>query len=182
MCVGRALVSAKIEHRFGLKIGVIDSSQAVDVRVELAGKPIEPNIVRLENGPDLVILLLRDGIKHVVVAASTAKRDAKKSLSGMLDRFLEPTLPTEQFEIPHQESGGPKGVGILRAKLVRRQHFQDHPVIALILVQRLDDPIAPAPDVGLTVAHLIAPAGPVAVAPHIHPMPAPALTIKRASE
>ena len=55
----------------------------------------------------------------------------------------------------------------------------DHPVIALVAVQRLDDPIAPAPHEPVAVADVIAfaPAIPVAVTPDIHPVPAPTLAV-----
>src|SRR5207249_1311588 len=117
--------AAKIDNRFGLKIGVIDSSQAINVRIELAGDPIESHIVRLENGANLIIFLLSDRIEHVIVTASAAECYPEKSLGSVFHRFFEPAFPTEQFEIPHQESSGAKGVGVLRAKFIRRQHFQD---------------------------------------------------------
>src|SRR5439155_26537929 len=51
-------------------------------------------------------------------------------------------------------------------------------------VQRFDDPVAPAPDMRLAVTDLaaVAPAGPVAVTPDVHPVAAPALAVLRTLE
>src|SRR5207249_9629157 len=64
------------------------SSDLVDVGIELAGNPINAHIVRLENGTDLVILLLHNRIEHVIVTSGTSQRDAEERLGGMLDRLL----------------------------------------------------------------------------------------------
>src|SRR5262249_61920378 len=46
----------------------------------------------------------------------------------------------------------------------------------------LDDPVAPVPDVPLAFPDLVAIAGPVAVTPYIHPVPAPALAVTGAGQ
>ena len=65
---------------------------------------------------------------------------------------------------------------------VGREHRDDHAIVRLVAVERLDDPVAPVPDVRLAVADLLAPAGPVAVPPDVHPVPAPALAVPRAGQ
>ena len=60
----------------------------------------------------------------------------------------------------------------------------DHAVVALVLVERADDPVAPAPDLAVAVHHVGhgAAAVPVAVPPDVHPVPAPALAVLGAGQ
>src|SRR5262249_330274 len=52
-----------------------------------------------------------------------------------------------------------------------------------IFVQRLDDPVAPVPDVALAVPYFVGAASiPIAVAPDVHPVTSPALAILRARQ
>ena len=62
------------------------------------------------------------------------------------------------------------------------EHLLDHPVVGLVRVERLDDPVAPPPDVRLALADLRLVAVPVAVPPDVHPVPAPALAVLRRGE
>jgi hypothetical protein len=120
----------------------------------------------------------------VIVALGAAERDSEKSLRGVLDGVFEPLLAAEHLVIADKESGRAQRRGIFGCQLVTREHLDNHAIVAFVRVQRFDDPIAPTPDVPLTVAHLLAigPAGPIAVAPDIHPMPAPALAVARIGE
>ena len=73
--------------------------------------------------------------------------------------------------------------GVKRGDLVGGEHLFEHAVVALGLVQRFDDPVAPVPHVFfLHVADLFAQAVPVAVAPNVHPVPAPALAVMRVGQ
>src|SRR5207248_11327248 len=103
----------------------------------------------------------------MIVAFGATHREAKKSLGGVLDRVFHPLLATEHLVIAAEVAGGAQGVRVVRRGLVRGEHFQDHPVVTLVLVQRLHDPLARAPDVRLAVPYLVAsaPRGPTAVAP-----------------
>ena len=69
--------------------------------------------------------------------------------------------------------------GIGGRDLIARQHLLIICVIRLVLVQGLDGPVAPSPDVPLRVAHLVldAPAIPIGVAPDVQPVPTPALAV-----
>ena len=105
---------------------------------------------------------------------------AEERLRRVLDRVLQPLLAAEQLVSCAPGSRwraarrGRPGASSSAASI-----SSDHAVVALVGVERLDDPVAPAPDVRLAVAHLLAPAGPVAVAPDVHPVPAPALAVPR---
>ena len=66
-------------------------------------------------------------------------------------------------------------------QLVAGEHLLDHPVVALVGVERLDDPVAPVPDMRVAVAGLLAQPIPVAVSPDVHPVPPPALAMTRAA-
>ena len=171
----------EVRRRIG---GIEGADQAVFRGVQLAGQAVGADVVRLEDGPQRVVLALRDGIVHVVVAFRTPHREPEEGLRGVLHGVLQPLLAGEHLVVADEEAGGAQGVGILWSDLVRREHLGDHAVVRFVRVERADDPIAPTPDVGLRVAHLVAvgPAGPIAVAPHVHPVPRPALAMARIGE
>src|SRR5262249_15806165 len=60
--------------------------------------------------------------------------------------------------------------------------LHDHLVVALVVVDRLDDPVAPAPDVRLAEVVVAPVFVAVGVAPHVHPVPAPALAVMRTGQ
>src|SRR3979411_3209647 len=93
-------------------------------------------------------------------------------------------MPVILAVIARQKPGSAQSIGIFWRDLVGGDHLHDHAVIALILVQRLDYPIAPAPHESMTVANIIAfaPTIPVAISPDIHPVPGPTLSIARVGE
>ena len=148
----------------------------------VAGHAVDPDLVRLEDRADLVVVLLEDRVVHVVVAAGAAERHAQEGLAGVVDHVLHPLLAAEQLEVPREVAGGAEGVQVIGAGFVGREHRDDHAVVRLVAVERLDDPVAPVPDVRLAVADLLAPAGPVAVAPDVHPVPSPALAVTRTGQ
>src|SRR5207244_2698220 len=98
-------------------------------------------------------------------------------LGGVLDGAVEPDVAIELEPVADQKAGRSQHLRIGRGNLVAGQHLLDHAIVRLVLVDRFDDPVAPAPDVWLAVADLGAVAGPVAVAPYVHPVPAPALAV-----
>src|SRR5207247_3099769 len=69
-------------------------------------------------------------------------------------------------------------------ELSGRQHFNNHPVIALVGVERAHDPVAPTPDLGGAVPHVghMTAAIPVGITPDVHPVSRPALGILARSE
>src|SRR5947209_13534886 len=113
------------------------------------------------------------------MAAGTAEGDALERLEGVLDRVLHPLLAAQELVVANEVARGPQRVGVLRGQLVGGEHQPNHLVVGGVAVERLDDPVAPVPDVRLAVADLWPVAGPVAVTPDVHPVPAPALAILR---
>src|SRR5439155_5786724 len=118
------------------------------------------------------------------MAAGTLYSQAEKSHGGVVDCVLEPNVAVEHVPVPRQETGSACDVWIVRRQFVTRQHFDDHLVVAFVLVDGFDDPVAPVPDVPLAVAHLVlrTPSVPIAVAPDVHPVPSPSLAIERARQ
>ena len=106
----------------------------------------------------------------------------RKALDVCSTVSVEPDVAIELVPVAHQEAGGPQRVGVAGRELVGGQHLDDHLVVGLVGVERLDDPVAPPPDVRLALAHFGAVAVPVAIAPHVHPVPAPALAVLRAGQ
>ena len=101
----------------------------------------------------------------------------------MIDDVGHP-LFAARFEVPHEVAGGAECLRVFRCDLIAGQHLAGHPVVTLVRVHALDDPVAPPPNVRLAVANVFAvgPAGPVGVAPHVHPVSAPTLAVTRRSQ
>ena len=175
-------VAADKEEGRRFKSSVVRACQSIFARVGLAGLAVGADIVRFEDRPQRIILGLPNGIVHVVMAPRTVERQAEKRLAGVLNRVVQPDIPVELEPVPHQKTGRAERIGIVRSQLVARQHFLDHAVIASVAIERLDDPVAPPPDMRLALAHFRAVAIPVAVAPYVHPMAAPTLAVGRRSE
>ena len=100
----------------------------------------------------------------------------------MLDRGVEPSVAIEQEPITSKEPSGSQSLGIGWSNFIAGQHLDDHPIVGLVFIQRLHDPIPPSPDVALAVANLLSVSGPVAVSPDVHPMSPPSFAIPRALE
>ena len=177
-----AVVAADEQQGLGVDLRVVGAGDSVLGGVERTGGPIDPDLVRLEDRANLVILFLEDRVIHVIMAAGAADGDSQEGLPGVVDHVLHPLLAAEQLEVPREISGGAEGIQILGAVLVGGEHLDDHAIVRLVLVERFDDPVAPVPDMGLTVADLLAPAGPVAVPPDVHPVPPPTLAVSRAGQ
>src|SRR5262249_36113683 len=97
--------------------------------------------------------------------------------------ILQPDVTVEPEPVAHQKPGRAQRLWIGRRDFVARQHLEDHPVVAFIIVQRLDDPVAPAPDVAPAAPYFVGAAPiPIAVAPDVHPVTAPSLAILRARQ
>ena len=123
-----------------------------------------------------------DGVVFVAVAAGAIHGEAEKGLGGMLDNVVEPHVAAELVPVAGQEAGGSQCSCIGRGRLVSRQHLHQHPVIALVGVQRVDDPVPPAPDMFAAVADFFLESRGVAVAPDVHPVSGPAFAVAGAFE
>ena len=97
----------------------------------------------------------------------------------MLDHIVEPRGAVEEVIVARKKAGGTQDVGISRLQLITGEHFLNHAIIAFAGIQRIHDPITPVPQMLLAEAKLFAKAIPVAVAPDVHEVPAPALAMLR---
>src|SRR5207248_2393435 len=106
----------------------------------------------------------------------------EEGLGRVLDGGLEPDVPVVLEPVPHEVAGGTQRLRVAGRGLVGGEHLDDHAIVTLVLIERLDDPVAPVPDVGLALADLGAIAVPVAVPPDVHPVSPPALTVPGAGQ
>ena len=105
----------------------------------------------------------------------------KKALD-VFDGGLHPHVAIEPIPVARQEAAGSPCLRIERRDFIGGQHLADHLVVGLVGVERLNDPIAPPPDVRFAFAHLGSIAVPIAITPDVHPVPAPALAVLRAGQ
>jgi len=136
-------------------------------------------VVRLEEGPHGIEVLLPDGVVLVVVALGAVERQAEQALAHVLDRLIEPLCAVPAEPVTGQETGGPQPGRVVGIELVGGQHLPQHLVVGDVGVERLDDPIAKVPDVLLAVAMIVAQPPPVAVTPDVHPVAAPTFPVPR---
>ena len=115
----------------------------------------------------------------MVVALGTVQGQTKERLARVLNGSIKPGGAVEEIVVTREEARGSERLGILGRQFIGRNHFLNHPVIALVLVERLHNPIAPMPDVLLAVAQLRTEPVPVRVPPNIHPVPRPTLAVLR---
>ena len=111
------------------------------------------------------------------MALSTIERQAEKRLTNMLYRLVHPLIAIEQKIVSGQVSSGCQCLGVIGTQFVAGQHPLQHFIIAAIVVERPDDPIAPMPHMLLTIAKLSAESPPIAISPDVHPMPRPTLAM-----
>ena len=148
--------------------------------VGFTGNPIGPNIMRLEERAETVIVCMRNRIVLVRVAPRALHRQAEKCAGRIVDRVLQPHVAVEHVPVAAPGSRWRANTfGIGWRDFVACEHLRDHLRIRLVLIQGLDRPVAPAPNVPLRVAHLVlnAPAVPIGVAPDVQPVPAPAFAV-----
>ena len=188
-----AIVASLKDECFHVRLFVVDTSHAfpqhrsergIFVGQQIARDRIRAHVMRLKERAEAVVVFLRDRIKLVIMAASTFQSQPQKCLTCLLDRFEHPHVAVKLVPVAAEKSRRTQHVGIGRSDLITGQHFNDHPVVRLVGIQRIHDPVPPAPDVALAVTDLIDPAAavPVAVAPDIHPVPSPAFAVFRASQ
>ena len=82
--------------------------QAVLGGVGLAGHAVGADVVRLEEGPEAVVVLLGDRVVLVVVAAGAVERQAEERLGRVLDRVCEPDVAVELVPVADEEAGRPQ--------------------------------------------------------------------------
>ena len=70
----------------------------------------------------------------MIVTLRAIHRQAEERFVGMLDRIVEPGCSIEQIVVASQKSGRSQTALIRRVQLVRRQHLDDHAIVAFIVV------------------------------------------------
>ena len=118
----------------------------------------------------------------MVVTPGAIERDAQKGLACVFDRVVEPRITIEEVPIASQITGGSYRLGVTRRDLIGGQHLHDHAIVGLVIIQGLDDPVSPSPDMRLALADLGAMAIPIAVSPDIHPVTSPAFSVLRTAK
>ena len=153
-------------------------------RVRLTRQAVLAQFQRLEERAKAEILFIRDRIIFVIVAVGAVERQAEERFARVLDGVFHPLVVVEGVPVAHQVAGGHEVRVVLRGDLIGGDHVHHHAVVAFIGVQRFHDPIAPAPDLRRAVPDIRhrPPAVPIAVPPHVHPMPRPAFAVVRAGE
>src|SRR5260221_678374 len=135
---------------------------------------------RFEEGPQPVVFHLRNRVELVVVTARALDRDAEESPRGVLDRGTQPFIAAEDVPVADEVPGGPERGRVIGSELIPGKHLEDHAIIPLVGVERLDDPVAPAPEVWVAVAELAKVPVLVAVPPDVHPVSGPSLAVSGA--
>ena len=175
--VGLRVLAADEKKRRHVGDAVEHPWDPVTLEIGLTRQDVEPGVERLEEGPHRVVVFLAERIVFVVVALGAVERQPEESLGNVLDRLVHPRRAVEEKPVAGEEPGGSQFGEIVGGDLVGGEHQPHHLVVAGVGVERFDDPIAPVPDVLLTVAELIPQAPPIGVAPHVHPVAPPALTM-----
>ena len=116
------------------------------------------------------------------MALSAAHRQTEQALGSVIHRVANPLFTAVGVSVSHEEARGTEIRRIKRQQFIRRQHLGDHLSVALVGVQRLHDPVAKMPHVFLAESRRPMKSVPVAVPPHIHPVPPPPLAVMRARQ
>ena len=134
---------------------------------------------------ELVVLLLRDRIALVVVAAHAAHGKAEERAADDIDDAVEIVreglLEIRHLVVPHAESIDPRrdeAVEVAVLELVARELLEHEAVVGHVLVERLDHPVAVLPRPALDAVALEAVG--LGVAHQVEPVPSPLLAVVRA--
>ena len=134
---------------------------------------------------ELVVLLLRDRIALVVVAAHAAHGKAEERAADDIDDAIEiireGLLEIRHLVVPHAESIDPRrdeAVEVAVLELVARELLEHEAVVGHVLVERLDHPVAVLPRPALDAVALEAVG--LGVAHQVEPVPSPLLAVVRA--
>jgi len=193
-----AFVTSGVEPCGGIRVFVEDSHHAQSLNgaefavvvilertgVGLPGQLILANVDGFKEGAQAKVICLSDGIVLVVVAVGAVEGESKKGFAGVFDDVPHPVVGIERVPVANEVTGGGSRLVVTRANFVSGQHFLQHAVVAVIGVERVDDPVAPAPDLWSTVPDVgdVASSVPVSVAPDIHPVAGPAFTVTGISQ
>ena len=173
------LVAADKAIGWGVEVAVESSRDAVLLEIDFAGRLVGADLVRLEERTEAVVVDLRDRVELVIVALGAVHRQTEERLRGVLDGLLKPAIAVEQEILPRQEAGGAETVEVVGIQFVRGEHLAEHLVVALVGVEGLEESSRASARCASGCCALPPESPPVRVAPHIHPVPAPALAVAR---
>ena len=137
-----------------------------------------------EEREHLIIVLLRDRVEHVVVAAGAADGQAHECFRRRLEHVVESVEFREpfvvRFIVPHAESikpGGDQAFVVHVRQLVPGNLLKHESVIRLVIIKGADDIVAVFPDEWLFVVALVAVG--LCKTHDIEPMATPAFAVLR---
>ena len=163
-------------------IAIEPTRDAVLGEVSFARRHVQTNLVRLEESSEAIEVRLRDWVVLVIVALRTIHRQAEEGLRGVFDGIFHPSVAVEDEVLPGQEAVAAQLVGIGRIEFVGGKHLAQHLVVALVAIQRFDDPVTPVPHVLLAIANFDTKTPPIRIAPDVHPVATPALAVLLAAQ
>ena len=142
-----------------------------------------PALGLIEEGQELVVLLLAKGIVLVVVTLGAAQGQPQPDRAhgvGLVQCLLEPHLTSRHARFPileaaAQESGGNPLFEARTGEEVPGNLLEGEAVEGQVAIQCLDHPLPPAPGVGTEQVLLVAVA--VGVAGQVQPVPGPFLAV-----
>ena len=134
-----------------------------------------------------VIVLLRDRVELVVVAARTRGGHAHEALRDDVNAVINDLVLIAHEALAHREETHrrQRGLVLRRREPVAGNLLADELVVRKIVVERLDDVIAIGPRkrvVGLILRVVVPVAARVRVARHVQPVTAPTLAVSRRGE
>ena len=115
--------------------GVEYTHQSVEDRIGLARQPVGAHLMRLKDGPDLVVFLLGDGLGHMIMTFGATQRQAQERLRRVFNGVFQPLFAAQHLVIADEKTSGAQGIGVLRCQLIGGQHFHQHPIVGLVLVE-----------------------------------------------
>ena len=138
--------------------------------------------MRFEDGPEPVIVFMSDGVILVIMALGTIKSQADKGLCCMFYCSVQPGSAVKEVVVAGEKTRGPDSTRVGGGQFVSGQHFLNHAVVALVVVEGLYNPVTPTPNVLLAVSKLFIETVPIRITPDVHPVTGPALTVLGAGE
>ena len=146
--------------------GLFIDRTAVRPSVEdhLVGRsPVAEPVDVLEEGQEPVVILLRNRVELVIVAAGAVDGQSEEDLPGRRHDVIERVVPrlfaVARLVVPDPqpvEPGRNPGVVVAVGQLVSGQLLANEAVERLVVVQRADNIVAIAPGIGLWVIPLVA--------------------------
>ena len=91
----------------------------------------------------------------MIVTLGAIHRQSEKCFAGVFDCAVEPSRAIEEVVVSREVSCCCEHERILRSELVSGKHLANHLVVTLIVIERIDDPVSPVPEVLLAITKLL---------------------------